>query len=500
MKTKLISVLIITHLTFTTLFATGGTKLLGYDAKTAGRAGVSFALFDSPTLMMTNPAGISFIGKSVLDANFSLMIPSVGFNNSINPDAKGETNYFPMPSVGYINSNKDCDFTWGLGLYTQGGMGADFNLNHALYKNQDGSYNPQEYHSQLAVMQFGPTVAYKITPNFSIGVSASLLYSTLEFKMPYSLSPSIMKGIANPSTGMTFGDMFSAPPSAGGFGYNEVTALADMKELSAFGFEGKIGFAYKLNDQVAFGLSYTSASTLTYKNGKATMDMTAQLNDAFGKAVQGAMSQGMSQADAQAAVMGQFAGMGIDLSKGAVANYDLENELKLPQMIGFGASYKPSDNLSLALDLQWANWKEAFDKMSISLSNGSSANINTMLGNNGNFTLDFPMDWKDAIMVRLGVEYILNEDVTLRGGYAYGSNPVPSSTVFPVFPAVVENHITVGGGYKLTGNFSVNAAYELVLNKDLTADPVSKIASEYNNSVSSLSENLFHLSVSYSFN
>jgi len=273
-----------------------------------------------------------------------------------------------------------------------------------------------------------------------------------------------------------------------------------MTNLTATGFEGKIGFAYKLNEKMAFGLSYTSASTLTYKNGKATMDMTAQLNDAFGKAVQGAMSQGMSQADAQATVMGQFSAMGIDLSKGAIANYDLENKLKFPQMFGLGASYKPDDKISLALDLQWANWKNAFDKMSLSLSNGNNSNINTMLGNNGNFSLDFPMDWKDAVMVRLGAEYVLNEDITLRGGFSYGSNPVPSSTIFPVFPAIVENHLTVGGSYKLTGNFSVNAAYELVLNKDLNADPVSKIASEYNNSVSSLSENLFHLSLSYCFN
>jgi len=110
------------------------------------------------------------------------------------------------------------------------------------------------------------------------------------------------------------------------------------------------------------------------------------------------------------------------------------------------------------------------------------------------------MDWKDAVMVRLGAEYVLNEDVTLRGGYAYGSNPVPSSTIFPVFPAIVENHITLGGSYKLMSCLTVNAAYEIVLNKDENADAVSKIASEYNNSVSSLSENLFHLSVSYAFN
>jgi long-subunit fatty acid transport protein len=68
-----------------------------------------------------------------------------------------------------------------------------------------------------------------------------------------------------------------------------------MKDLAGIGFNGKIGFAYVVNEQLSLGLSYTMPTTITYKNGKANMDMTAQLNDAFGKAVQGYMMQNPKQ-------------------------------------------------------------------------------------------------------------------------------------------------------------------------------------------------------------
>ena len=121
------------------------------------------------------------------------------------------------------------------------------------------------------------------------------------------------------------------------------------------------------------------------------MDMTAQLTDAFGKAVQGYMASNPSATavQAQQAVAGQFGQMGIDLTKGAVANYNLQTTLTLPQSIGIGASYSATDQLRFALDVEWVNWSAAFDKMGISLSNGSNANINTMLGNSGAFSLIF---------------------------------------------------------------------------------------------------------------
>jgi long-chain fatty acid transport protein len=464
-----------------------------------GRGGTSIGTFDSPELMMTNPAGISFLDHSMVNVDLSLMFPAVHFKNTIN-DINGDKNTFPLPAASYVNKYKESNFSWGLGFFTSGGMGADYSLKHALYRNQDGSYNTQTYHSKLGSMQGGLTVAYKFSDNFSAGVSAHLVYGMLEFGMPYSLDPSVMQGVVNPSTGMTFGQMFSAPPP-NGFGYNEVTASANMTGLTGFGFNGKIGLAYKVNDQLSFGLSYTMPTSLTFKNGKASMDMTAQMNDAFGKAMQGYLAQnpGKTQAEAQAAVMAQFAGLGIDLSKGVAANYDLNVDLKFPQSFGFGTSYVISNSLKIAADLEWINWANAFDKMTIKLSNGANPNINRMLGNTGTFNLDFPMNWKNSVVVKLGGEYSINSDLIVRLGYVYGGNPVPETTIFPIFPAIVENHLTIGASYKVSAPLTINAAFEMALNKSLTASNPSLIANEYNGSTSQLSTSLIHLSASYNF-
>jgi len=475
-----------------------GTRLVGFDAQSMGRGGTSIGTFDSPELMMTNPAGISFLSRSTLNADISLMFPALHFKNGIN-DADGDKSTFPLPAISYVNKYADSKLSWGVGMFTTGGMGADFNLEHALYRNSDGSYNLQKYHSKLAEMQGGLTVAYQINNQLSVGASLHLVYSMVEFEMPYSLDPSIMKGTAMP--GMTFGQMFAAPPASGGFGYDEVTASAKMSDLTAYGFNGKIGIAYKASEKLSFGLNYTLPSSLNYTGGKAVMDMTQQFNDAFGKAVSGYMSANptATQAQAQAAVMGNFSAMGIDLSKGVKANYKMELELAFPQSIGIGASYQANDCLKLAMDVEWLNWASAFDKMTLKLTDGDNANINTMLGNSGSFNLDFPMNWKNSVIVKVGGEYKASNALTLRLGYAYGSNPVPASTIIPILPAIVENHITAGASYKVSEPLTIHAAVEMVLNNSLTSENPSVIANEYNGSTSELATTLIHVSCSYAF-
>jgi len=484
---------------FTSLtFAQTGTRLVDFNAKSIGRGGTSIGTFDSPALMMNNPAGISFLSNFMLDANISLMFPKIHFTNTLN-DADGDKNMFPLPALGYVNKYPESDFTWGVGFFTAGGMGADLKLMHALYRDQTGNSVLQEYHSQLASMQGGISAAYKFTENLSLGVSLHGVYSMLEFWMPYSLDPSIMKGIAMP--GMTFGQLFAAPPTAGGFGYDEVTASAKMSDLTAIGFNGKVGLAYQCNDLFSLGLSYTMPTPLTYKNGKAKMDMTYQFNDAFAKAIQGykMLNPSATDAQAQAAVMAQFDGMRIDLTKGVAADYDLNLDLTFPQSVGFGISYKPSASLNLALDVEWINWKSAFDNMTIKLSNGANPNINKMLGNTGTFDLEFPLNWKNSFVVKVGGEYMVNHDLTFRLGFAHGTNPVPEETVFPVFPAIVENHLMVGGSYKIAKPLTLHFAYEMALNNSLTASKPSLIANEYDGSTSKLGTSIGHLAISYNF-
>ncbi len=497
MKIFIRSILVLAFLS-STLIGQSGTRMVGFNALSLGRGGTSIGTFDSSELMMTNPAGISFLNNSVLDVNLSLMFPSLHFKNNLN-EMEGDKNIFPLPGASYVSKNSESSFTWGVGFFTSGGMGADYKLKHALYREMNGSYTLQEYHSKLASMQGGLSVAYKINENFSVGASFHVVYSMLEFWMPYSLSPQVMKGTA--MLGMTFGQMFAAPPTASGFGYDEVTATTKMSDLTAIGFNGKLGIAYKVNDQLSFGLSYTLPTSLTYKNGNATMDMSYQLNDAFGKAVQGMMMQnpGMTSQQAQAAVMTMFTQLGIDMSKGVKANYNLEVDLTFPQSFGFGISYKPSSSISLSADIEYLNWADAFDKMTLKLTGGGNVNINKMMGNNGSFNIDFPMNWENQLLIKIGGEYFANEDLTLRVGFANGANPVPAATIFPIFPAVVENHLMGGLSYKIANGFVINGAFEMALNNSMKAANNSLIANEYDGSSSDLSTVLFHLGFTYSF-
>lgn len=474
-----------------------GTKLIGFDAVTSGRGGTATGFFDNPSLMMNNPAGLSFLKSSQADLSFSLMAPRVYFQNK-NNITYGKDNLFPLGCLSYAHKGNK-KLSYGVGIFTQGGMGADFTLKHDLYKDQNDNYVLQPYHSKFAVMQGGGSVAYKLSKQFSVGVTANLIYGQVEFQMPMAMPPSMLKGILNPQTGMTYGDMFAASNEDGGLGYSELIASANMHSLTALGFNGMIGIAYKPNEKFSLGINYTLPVNLTYKNGTASMDMTYQMNDAFGKVVAMIMQQypTTTPQEAQQQAMNQFSQMGIDLSKGVSDQYDARAKFGLPQSLAAGLLFSPTKKLRIAIDGEWINWKKAFDQMDISLTNGTNPNISKMLGTEGSIAMPFPMYWKNTIVVRTGVEYDVYNRVTLRTGYAYGSNPVPPTTIFPVFPAIVTDHFTAGISVKLSKTFALNGAYEYAFCKKEKAVSGSDIADEYNNSTSGLENKIFHASVSW---
>ncbi len=478
-------------------FAQNGTQLIGYDAVTSGRAGTSVGYFDNTSLIMNNPAGISFLSSSQLDISTSFMAPTVYFKNTIN-DSKGKNNIFPLGCISYVHQ-KAKKISYGFGIFTQGGMGADFTLNQSLYKDPSGNYTPQSYHSKFAVMHGAGTISYKINSALSIGVTASLVYSQIEFAMPMSMPPAMLRGVINPTTGFTFGNLFSAPTSSGGLGYNELVASANMNGLNSWEFNGRIGIAYKPSDKFSLGLMYSLPINLAYNNGSAQMDMTAQMNDAFGKVVSGILQQypSLTPAQAQSAAMNQFATMGIDLTKGVADKYATNVKLALPQSIVAGASFAASNKVRLLMDVQWLNWSTSFNTMNINLSGGTNPNINKMLGTNGTIQIPFPLNWENSVIVKLGAELKASEKLNLRCGYAYGNNPIPESTVFALFPAVVQHHVSVGATYKVSHAIAINVAYEHAFKNTETASANSYIGSQFNNSQSALLNNIYHLSLSW---
>ena len=77
---------------------------------------------------------------------------------------------------------------------------------------------------------------------------------------------------------------------------------------------------------------------------------------------------------------------------------------------------------------------------------------------------DFEAAAKEA-MSEMAYDYYAsgaNDEITLRAGFNGAKNPVPSKYLNALFPAIVENHVTFGGGYKLgTGAFNASVALAL---------------------------------------
>jgi long-chain fatty acid transport protein len=69
--------------------------------------------------------------------------------------------------------------------------------------------------------------------------------------------------------------------------------------------------------------------------------------------------------------------------------------------------------------------------------------------------------WQDVTAFKFGAQWLVNPDVILRAGYNYGEQPIPQSeTLFNVLaPGVVEDHYTIGGTFKLSGNAELSFAY-----------------------------------------
>lgn len=501
-----------------TLNAQVGTRPLDYNARTFGRGGVSIGFFDNVGLMMSNPAGISFMNDKTFDINAIVMIPMASFKNykkdaNNNPttnvlnEADGYKDPFVLPSAGYVHKFKDSKFTLGLGFFTVGGMGAEFDLNHELFVSRNQTtgaitgYNPQKYRSRYAVMQGGITAAYKFTDNFSIGVTAHLVYSTIGFNNPYSLSPTVMKGLIPGMGGLTFGQLFSMPSTSGGLGYTEVTSSADMKDLKAFSFNGRLGLAYKFSDKVTAGMNFTPAVPLHFKNGIANLDMSAQFTDAFERVVYGYTSHGLPRSAAMDSATHKFSQMGIDFTKGYAAIYDIDNDFEVPMSLGFGMMFSPTNNLRLGFDFEWINWSKSAENMKLTLKNGQNPNINLLLGQGGtgqpDLVINFPLDWKDSYVFKFGGEYDVNKNFTLRAGYGYGTNPIPSTTIIPIIPAVIVHHISAGTTFNVTDRAQINLAVEYGIKSTVDSDTPNKVATEYNGSSTALQNLLGHISVTY---
>jgi len=119
-----------------------------------------------------------------------------------------------------------------------------------------------------------------------------------------------------------------------------------------------------------------------------------------------------------------------------------------PQSLAAGIAYIHSPTLRLAVDLVWIDWPQT---------NGRNRPVYTKHSGNEE-SLPWNLDWDEQLVYKFGLEYDLNPKITLRAGYNYGKNPLEAKRAFEVlaFPAVTEQHFTLGSAYTLDDNWRLN--------------------------------------------
>lgn len=218
----------------TSAFATNGYFSHGYGIKAKGMGGASTASTDDAFFGATNPAAAAFAGNR-LDLGVDVFSPNREASRTglgpIDMSVESDSNFFLVPEFGY-NRMINNDLALGLTVYGNGGMNTDYpggQINCGF-----GPANMLCGQGDLGVdlMQLiiAPTVAFKFSPNHSVGISPLI---GLQFFEAQGLQ--------------AFGGISSDP-----------TALTNNGHDDAWGFGVRVGYLGKITPTVTIGAAYAS--------------------------------------------------------------------------------------------------------------------------------------------------------------------------------------------------------------------------------------------------
>jgi long-chain fatty acid transport protein len=415
--------------------ATNGMNMIAYDAVSAGMGGADVAVETGCTAVAANPANLSTLCKSSLVANVSLLAPKIGFANTSMSganDLDGEGQVFPLPFLGYANQLGKSGLAWGLGFFAQGGMGVDLRDVHTNFGTSDRIYSNVRY------MRLAPTIAYAVSEKLALGATLHAGYSDVAYKFfPetsfYSPGPDETPGTA---------DDMAFP------GQN-------LQGAKSLGTAIRAGARYEATPRLSFGATYTSKSSLDYKDGDLDMNFDAM-------------------------------GLGVVRYEGSMDGFTW------PAAAEGGLAVKLLENkLTLAGDVQWINWSDALKTVTVKGKKPNNPNAAPSV------TIPFIFNWDDQMVYAVGGAWAFSERDIVRAGYNFASNPIPDAYVYPLFPATTESHATIGYGRSFN-RVLVDLAFEHAFESKVENQNANQMENPFGpGDVITHAQNTFHLAVTY---
>lgn len=452
------------------VYATNGMNLEGYGPIATGMGGASMAYDNGTAAVMNNPAtlGLADDGNR-LDAALGFLGPNITVSDDVGGDADSDATAFYMPAVGWVRNQGP--MAYGVGVFAQGGMGAMYEDDTFM----SGGTN-LDNRSEVGVMRIIAPFTYTLNKQVTVGGSVDYVRAGMDLKMMMSGAqmfsmmgmPSSLTGLPANYHGTMSGSMVDSMGSMtsdgtspnvmyglnyGHFDFSDGSPYSGEAQGSGLAF--KLGGVFVVDDKLSLGATYHSETALGDLTGSAEVLFNALIDD-------NVLNGSWDPFTMTGAPAGTSTATDITL-KGDITIEDFQ----WPSTMGFGAAYQATDKLFLAADVKIIKWSDVMSdfKMNFKASNNQDPGL---AGGFAGQEIDAVMiqDWSDQTVIALGGAYAVTDQFTARLGYNTANNPVPEDYLNPLFPATVENHITMGAGYAINPasevNFSLTSAMENV--------------------------------------
>ncbi len=397
--------------------ATDGYFAHGYGMKAKGMGGASVAVAGQDAFGgANNPALMAFAGNR-FEVGLDLFSPwreasrTGGAAFGLDGSAKSDSNYFAIPEVAF-NYMVRPDLALGVTVYGHCGMNTDYPTGQLP---SPGACGPAT----------GPGTGF----NAAAG--------------PYNLL------CGNTALGVNLSQLVIAPTLSWQFLPNHslgVSPLWAYQQFEAYGLQAFAGFSSSPGDVTNRGKDSSTG-------WGARFGYYGQFTPQF--AVGAAYATKMSM-DEFSKYKGLFAEQG---------GFDIPSHWSL------GVAIRPTPQWLIALDYERINYSDA---KSVGNPSRNILGCPMVGGTNAANCLGASdgagFGWRDVDVFRLGVQYALNANWTLRGGYNYTDNPIQSQDVtFNILaPGVVQHHLTAGATYAWANRHEVTGALMYAFSNDVT--------------------------------
>ena len=373
----------------------------GTGARSLGVAGADTAWSDSVlSAMNNNPAHLASLTNRVFELGGRAAFADGSYRNSLAGRSSLQNGFGAVPEAAF-GMRISPQWAVGLSVAPQTALEAEWKFTDPP-GGADGStsYGLQTHRSRILVLRSAAGASWSPSTNFTLGASVGLLYNENELEAPY---------------------IFQSQKTLRG-----AKVLLDLA-TSGYGWDAQAGAAWRPHPQWQIGLSYKTRAVVETEG----------------------------DADGNAGV--QFAHLGLGAARPDF-HYDAEVVNTFPQIVSLGVSWQPHPRWRWLGQVDWINWSDSFDSLTVTLRHGNNADLNGVVKSTG-LEDRAPLHWEDRFVYRTGVEFMASQHWRWRAGYSYGRNPVPAGTLTPLTAVVMEH--TLGGGVGWENpRFFVDLAYQ----------------------------------------